>query len=154
MNRYILQMVLKVRQLYWFVVRPKTWGVRAMVIDDKNKVLLVKHRYGGVQWYLPGGGMKRNENCEEAIKRELVEEVGIAFSSVERQLGVYANNREYKSDTITVYVIRQYSSSDTKHIEVERKEFFDMRALPAGASAGTKRRIEEYLGVREITKEW
>jgi 8-oxo-dGTP pyrophosphatase MutT (NUDIX family) len=140
--------------MYWFVVRPKTQGVRAMVINSQNKVLLVKHRYGGGEWYLPGGGMKLNENCEDALKRELNEEVGITFSLVEKLLGMYANNREYKSDTITVYVIRQYDSMDKEHMEVEKKEFFDMQSLPMGVSPGTKRRIEEYLGVREIIREW
>jgi 8-oxo-dGTP pyrophosphatase MutT (NUDIX family) len=153
MIRLILQVILKARQLYWFVVRPKTRGVRAIVVDEYGKVLLVKHRYGQ-GWYLPGGGVGSGETSENALKRELKEEVGIIRFFDEERLGIYVNEQEYKVDTITVFVLRCYEIEDKKHMEVDQKKFFDPYLLPLETSPGTKRRIEEYLGIRVVTAKW
>ena len=44
-------------------------------IKQNNKILLVKE--DGKKWDLPGGGLEHNETIEEALKRELKEEVGL-----------------------------------------------------------------------------
>jgi len=42
---------------------------------DEKQVLLTKRRDVPV-WVLPGGGIERNENPEDAIVREILEETG------------------------------------------------------------------------------
>jgi 8-oxo-dGTP pyrophosphatase MutT (NUDIX family) len=65
---------------------------QAMVIRD-NKILLVKHRLFGREFYcLPGGGIDEGESPEEAAVRELKEEAGVD-GSVLRKLTV-----QYKPD--------------------------------------------------------
>lgn len=49
-----------------------TLGARAIVINDDNKILLVKHTYQP-HWYIPGGGVKKGESTKSAILRELNE---------------------------------------------------------------------------------
>ena len=153
MNSLILKIILKIRQLYWFVVRPKTQGVRAIVVDNKGMILLVKHSYNH-GWYLPGGGVNRGETCEDALRRELMEEVGITCLFDEVKLGTYLNKHEYKIDTITVYIIRNYDIFEKSNIEIDQNVFFDPQSLPTGVSPGTKRRISEYLRTHEIKTEW
>ena len=46
-----------------------------IVINDKNEILLVKTHHGG--WVFPGGQVEVGENVIDAVKREILEEVGI-----------------------------------------------------------------------------
>lgn len=56
---------------------PYRKGVHAIVLDEDNNILLVqKQSYGENQWDFPGGGVDEGEKPEEAVLRELKEEVG------------------------------------------------------------------------------
>lgn len=53
-------------------------GVRAVVLDDDNRVLLVHFQFPDWNlWATPGGGVEPGESLEVAIRRELHEEVGL-----------------------------------------------------------------------------
>lgn len=53
--------------------------MRALVVRDDDAVLLVHFHFasGAQVWALPGGGIEPGESDEQAIRRELAEEVGI-----------------------------------------------------------------------------
>ena len=67
----------------------RRWGVRlveprftvtagAVVQDEEGRVLLLHHRYrAGSGWGIPGGFLEKGEQPEEALRRELREEVGL-----------------------------------------------------------------------------
>ncbi len=63
------------------------------IITKENKIVLIKKARGGYtgKLDLPGGGIEHNETPEEALRRELMEEVGIKVTS-EKLLTVRANN--------------------------------------------------------------
>jgi 8-oxo-dGTP pyrophosphatase MutT (NUDIX family) len=61
---------------YWFVRRPRLTGVKC-VLTDGDQVLLVRHTYGSRSWDLPGGGLKRDEPPLTAARRETHEELGV-----------------------------------------------------------------------------
>ncbi len=51
---------------------------QAVIIDDDNRILLVKHVKDGKEYYvLPGGGVEFGETAEESLIRELKEELDI-----------------------------------------------------------------------------
>jgi double-stranded uracil-DNA glycosylase len=57
---------------------PRRESVRAAVIDERGRVLLL--RYGdeyGQWWVTPGGRQEQGEDDEQTLRRELVEEVGL-----------------------------------------------------------------------------
>ncbi len=59
------------------VVRP---AARALVLDPHERVLLVRYvnpDTGQDLWTTPGGGIDRGESLEEAVRRELREELGL-----------------------------------------------------------------------------
>ena len=63
---------------------PRRESVRAAVVDDQDRILLL--RYGdeyGDWWITPGGGREEGEDDEQTLRRELEEEVGL----VEFELG-------------------------------------------------------------------
>jgi 8-oxo-dGTP diphosphatase len=61
-------------------IRP---AARALVVDPDDRVLLVRFEFPtGTRWALPGGGIETGESPEEAIRRELVEEVGLHHAAI------------------------------------------------------------------------
>lgn len=51
-------------------------SLKALVLNDKNEVLLVKEA-GRDMWDIPGGGVDHREAIKDAIRRELEEEVNL-----------------------------------------------------------------------------
>jgi len=135
-------------RLYWFVRRPRTLGVRAIVLDPNSHIALVRHTYTAA-WYLPGGGVKKGESCEAALRRELREEIAVADGKVERLLGVYHSRRQSKDDHILVFVVRLEADTAASlrvadPMEIEEAAWFSLDALPPTVSPATARRIAEY----------
>ena len=54
-----------------------------------DQVLLVKHRKMG-WWLYPGGHLEPNEDPEQAVRREVREEVGLEVEIVSRNIAVYS----------------------------------------------------------------
>ena len=80
----------------WAALRPArlTLGVRALVVDDENRICLVRHSYRE-GWYLPGGGVKTGESLVGAMQRELLEETGIELPETPQSVhGVFSSFRE------------------------------------------------------------
>ena len=65
----------------WFRLRRSlTLGVRALVLDDEGRVLLVRHTYKP-DWMLPGGGVEKGETALQALRHELRDEVSIHITA-------------------------------------------------------------------------
>lgn len=134
----------RLARAYWKLVKPRTLGVRAIILDESGEnVLLVRHTYtGGL--YLPGGGVKKFEKPEDAIARELKEELGYAVTGCDL-FGVYSNFTESKSDTVIVVTCTGQITENIKSNEIESFGFFDIHDLPKETSPGTRKRIGEYV---------
>ena len=53
-----------------------TMGACAVIEDDTGRILVAHHTYRRLPWGLPGGLIDRGEQPEEALARELREELG------------------------------------------------------------------------------
>jgi 8-oxo-dGTP diphosphatase len=58
-------------------------GAAAVIFDRDNGVLLVRHSYGRRGWEPPGGGRQASESIEQAVLREVREELGVEPLSAE-----------------------------------------------------------------------
>lgn len=142
LRKKVVSMAAFLVKIYWKTFRPQTLGVRAILIKD-DKILLVKHTYSD-SWFLPGGGMKKGETFENALKRELNEELDITVQNLKLH-GVYNNFYEGKNDNIFVFIAKDFEILSNTDAEIEYFGFFEYNNLPEKTSPGTRRRIEEFL---------
>lgn len=153
MLRAVATLLNRACRVYWRIAKPRTFGVRALVFDAGGRVLLVRHTYDKY-WYLPGGGMKRGEPADAALKRELREELGIAALAIERLHGTFTSTFEGKRDTIAVFVARAETIGARQRLEIAAAGWFALDALPPEISPATARRIAEHGGRRAISAVW
>jgi ADP-ribose pyrophosphatase YjhB (NUDIX family) len=117
------------RRLYWFVIRPRTRGVKCLIEHD-GKWLLIKNSYGHNAWTLPGGACRRRENPVDAAAREVAEEVGITPIEM-RPLGSFFTDREYKRDTVYCFhAVAATADHRVDGTEVVEAAWFKPGALP------------------------
>ena len=66
-------------------------GRAQCLVVREGKILMVKHRHGGEEWYCaPGGGIEAGETPEQAALRELQEECNVTGTII-RKTSEYAD---------------------------------------------------------------
>lgn len=130
----------------------KTLGARALVIAG-NTVLLVKHSYTP-GWYTIGGSIERGETPIEALQRELLEEVGVSCLTLPKLINVYHSKHAKRDDYVMFYLVNDFKKIPVNSGEILEEKWFELQNLPSDISPATKRRIEEYLGLRRLEEQW
>jgi 8-oxo-dGTP diphosphatase len=76
-----------------------TLGVGAVVINDKNEILVIKEKISNIGYKLPGGHIDNGELISTAVAREVFEETGIKveFKSI-ISLGHFFPHQFHKSN--------------------------------------------------------
>lgn len=104
------------------------------VILEKGKVLLVKRNHPPFvgQWVLLGGHVEYGERVEEAVKREMKEELGIKVE-IKSLLGVYSDpKRDPRQHTVGVaYLLERVEGNFRVDREATEFKFFPLNKLPA-----------------------
>jgi ADP-ribose pyrophosphatase YjhB (NUDIX family) len=140
---------------WWRLTRSLTLGVRGVVIDGDNRVLLVRHSYD-TGWHLPGGGVERGETLHRALQRELHEEANVILDGPARLHGMFSNHATFPGDHVAVFVAGSWRQDGAKRpgMEIRAAQFFDIAALPDATTAGTRRRLAEIHGEADVTEFW
>jgi ADP-ribose pyrophosphatase YjhB (NUDIX family) len=135
--------------------RGMTLGVRAMVLNDRGEIFLVRHSYLK-GWHMPGGGVEVGETLQQALAKELLEEANIRVTGATRLLGVYLNDKPTARDHIAVFIVQQFEELGVKKADHEILEarFFPIDNLPEGTTQATRRRIAEALSGQAISEHW
>ena len=149
------RLALRLAHLSFLLTRPLTLGVRAVVIDKRDWVLLVRHGYVS-GWHLPGGGVEAGETCVEALARELEEEACIALDGPPQLHGLFFNARPSRRDHVAVYVVRAFSllGKRAPDREIQEVRFFARSALPEGTTAATRARLDEIFASAPLAGAW
>jgi len=132
-----------IRKFYWFIFRPKTRGVKCLV-ENEGRFLMVKLNYAHHGWTFPGGGVGKKELCSNAAIREVKEETGINVNNLS-YVGFYKTNREYKEDTVEIY-LGSSDIIDTKidPVEVEKAGWFKRSDFPPNRSQAVDKIFKIY----------
>jgi ADP-ribose pyrophosphatase YjhB (NUDIX family) len=135
--------------------RPMTLGVRGLVLDADDRVLLVRHTYVP-GFYLPGGGVESGETMLQALMRELEEEGGVHVLGAPTLHGLYLNRRVSPRDHVALYVVRHFRCEGPRAPDHEIAEagFFHLDALPPDATPATRARIAEVLDGEPLSPYW
>jgi ADP-ribose pyrophosphatase YjhB (NUDIX family) len=132
-KRILIQLIYPWLQLYWFFVRPKTFGVQC-VVQHEDAILLVRNTYGRRQWTFPGGSIARGETAEAAVRREVHEEVGLRLESL-HHLGAVEATVNYKRDHVTVFAgVSGHRQVIIDPGEILEAHWFPLEDLPALAT--------------------
>ena len=148
---------LKLRLLHWsfLLLRPMTLGVRGVVADADERVLLVRHGYVS-GWHFPGGGVEPGETCVEALSREVKEEAMVAIDGPPLLHGLFLNAQLSRRDHVAVYLIRTFRvlGERAPDWEIEEARFFPRTALPDGATRATRARLAEIFDSAPVSGRW
>ncbi len=135
----IYKIVYRLLKIYWFIFRPKTQGVTCLIISG-DELLLIRQTYGRSAWTLSGGGLKKNETKEEAVKREVKEELGLSITP--EYIGEFTHNTEYKIDTVSCFVARMEKiEPKIDHHEIKEAKWWNIYNLPKDHSLNLQRVI-------------
>ena len=114
----------------------------AIIFNDAGEVLLLKHRFrAGSGWGIPGGFLETAEHPEQAVRRELREEVGLELEDVE-----IFTARSFRKPRQVEILFRARANVDndlsSQTMEVERLGWFSVRSLPGGLPKDQRDLIE------------
>ncbi len=143
MKKIFYKIINPFRAAYWFIVRPKTTGVKCL-IENNGKFLMIRNSYGHKQWTFPGGGVNGGELPERAAQREAHEEVGIE-NYKPTPLGEYFSSRQYKQDTVYCFfgkVQSDYFKIDND--EVSEAAWFIKTDMPELRSSAVNKVLNLY----------
>ncbi len=145
----------RLAHLSFLIARPVTLGVRAVVIDRDDRVLLVRHGYVS-GWHFPGGGVEVGETCMKALARELEEEASVGLEGPPPLHGIFLNAQSSRRDHVAVYLVRAFRLLGERAPDWEIKEarFFPRSALPEGTTAGTLARLAEIFDSAPLADRW
>lgn len=87
----------------------------AIIIDEKQRILVTQrplHASHGGYWEFPGGKLEANELAEQALIREIKEEVGLDVLKHEF-LGEVHHQYAERSVQLFIFLVTQFSGSPT-----------------------------------------
>jgi 8-oxo-dGTP pyrophosphatase MutT (NUDIX family) len=130
-------------KVYCFIFRPKSLGVK-IVVENNDKLLMVRIGYAHKRFTFPGGGVKKNESFKDAAKRELEEEVGIKIKSL-IEMGEYTSDSNYKKNIVKCFYLYTNSSFvKIDNFEIIESGWYDSEKFPENLSFAVPKIMEIY----------
>lgn len=138
--------------------RVRRWGVwltqprftvtaGAVVEDERGRVLLLHHVFRkGSRWGIPGGFLVAGEQPEEALRRELREEIGVELDDAQL---TFVRTLPRPQQVEVIFRCRLRAAAIDEHarsFEVDCAEWFARDRLPPELSPDQRRLIARALG--------
>lgn len=132
----------------------RRWGVRlveprfmvtagAVVQDERGRILLLNHVFrAGSGWGIPGGFIEKGEQPEEALRRELHEEIGL---ELERAEIAFVRTLKKPTQIEIIFRCRARGQTGQKSMEIKSAEWFTLDELPSKLSQDQRQLIRRAL---------
>ncbi len=134
------------------LLSPVAFAACGLIVRD-GQVLLVRHSYVR-GWLLPGGGVARGEPAEQAILREMKEEIGLTSCATPHLFGLYSRKSGWATNVIALFQLNDVQFTFTPNFEIREILFIDPITPPEGTPVSVKRRLMEFAGVEPKSPYW
>ena len=99
-------------------------AVRAVVLDDADRILLVRFQFPqGSVWALPGGGKEPGEDDLAALRREMAEEIGmvdfVAQGPIWERTHLFGDPVLHDGQAERIYLVRTEAFDPAPHMTWE-----------------------------------
>ncbi|HEX5706339.1 MAG TPA: NUDIX hydrolase [Pyrinomonadaceae bacterium] len=129
----------------WLAQPRFTVTAGAVVEDERGRVLLLQHNFRkGSGWGIPGGFLAKGESPEEALRRELREEVGMELDCA-RLAFVRTHRRPQQVEVIFRCRADSSALAVRESFEVTRAAWFARGEFPEELGDDQRRLIERAL---------
>lgn len=132
-------------RFFWKISKCKKSRARAIILNaDKSKILLVKN-ITYQSFHLPGGGIEAGESSQDAVVREVQEELGMNVT-VLYSLGRYAYKKNDKH--VEIFVTQTTSVDFKMQWELDDASWFPLTQLPELRKT-TRQALRDFLAHNE-----
>ena len=113
----------------YYVLEYPTWVNMVGITEDEHVLFVQQYRHGAghILVELPAGVVEEGEDPAEAARRELLEETGYAFDSIEKICQLYANPATSGNITYT-YLLT--GGRKVQEQELDQSEDIDVILMP------------------------
>ncbi len=140
LQRALMPLAYRVRRAWRKWRKTPLQGVSVVVTDINDAVLLLRHSYGPDVWSLPGGGLGRNEDPENAARREIKEELGVTLKGLTFQ-GTLEETISGSPHTAYLFSAVCDEQPEPDMREVIEARFFPQHSLPEPLSRFSRERL-------------
>ncbi len=126
--------------------RERRTVVAAVIEDDGGRVLLARRRPGthlAGLWEFPGGGVEAGETAEEALVRELEEELGVVVEV--RRPRTFAWHRDERREVLLLFYDAALVEGEPRGAEGQQVRWFARDELVALQTPPADRALVESL---------
>ena len=108
-------------------------------------LVLVKLTYDW-GWGLPGGGRDYSESAEDAVLRELREEIGMCSYGILKHVCDVVHSSNYRTAQVSLFVIRHVEYQPPRYsLEIDEVREFQLHSLPSDMSNSARQMLHQAL---------
>jgi ADP-ribose pyrophosphatase YjhB (NUDIX family) len=123
----------------------------AFVFDDDGRILLLEHEFRpDSRWGIPGGFLNKQEQPEEALRRELREEVSLEVDDVQF---LFARTLARPRQVEIHFACTTKGNPTPSSFEIRKAGWFDPDNLPDDLARDQRQMIKRAIDVRENRQE-
>ena len=123
----------------------------AFVFDDQGRILLLEHEFRpDSRWGVPGGFLNKGEHPEEAMRRELREEVALEVDDVQF---LFVRTLARPRQVEIHFACTTKGNPTPSSFEIRKAGWFAPDDLPDDLSRDQRRMIKRAINVREKRRE-
>jgi ADP-ribose pyrophosphatase YjhB (NUDIX family) len=120
----------------------------AVVVDEAGRVLLLNHVFRkGSGWGIPGGFLEKGEQPENALRRELREEIGLELDCLQI-IAARTLKRPQQIEILYLCQPLKESRAQPQSLEIRNAEWFALDRLPAELTRDQHQLIQRALKKR------